>query len=166
MYQVLESKGEAPKALLRCKEALDIFVGKTGSDTVEVAQLHAQMGVLHRAMDQDDLAQGHLKRSVEIFEKILGSDHPETQDARDILSTSTTPANTNACFDLGETEPEGGQAVGLDIGWGEPAADVAGGTEGEASGGDVADTLATPAGDNETKTGPVVEASAATVVDN
>lgn len=122
MYQVLESKGEAPKALLRCTEALDIFVGKKGADTVEVAQLHAQMGVLHRAMDQDDLAQGHLKRSVEIFEKILGSDHPETRDARDILSTSTTPANTNAGFDLGETEPGGGEAVGLDVGWGEPGA--------------------------------------------
>lgn len=33
-------------------------------DTKEVAQLHAQMGVLHRAMSQDDLAQSHLKRFV------------------------------------------------------------------------------------------------------
>lgn len=29
--QVLESKGEAPKALERCKIALDIYVGRLGS---------------------------------------------------------------------------------------------------------------------------------------
>jgi hypothetical protein len=34
----------------------------SNQDTKEVAQLHAQMGVLHRALSQDDLAQSHLRR--------------------------------------------------------------------------------------------------------
>jgi len=41
MKQVLESKGEHQKALQRCKDALDIFVAKSGSvsDKVSDAQV-------------------------------------------------------------------------------------------------------------------------------
>jgi len=53
-------------------------------------------------------------RSVEIFEKIFGADHPETLDARDILSTSTTPAATTV-FDT-PTLPAL-ERSSLDIGW-------------------------------------------------
>jgi hypothetical protein len=60
--QVLESKGETEQALDRCKEALNIFIGRSDSETSEMAQLHAQMGVLYRAISEDDLAQYHLKR--------------------------------------------------------------------------------------------------------
>lgn len=35
---------------------------KLNQDTVEVAQLHAQMGLLQRALLKDDLAQIHLRR--------------------------------------------------------------------------------------------------------
>jgi hypothetical protein len=35
---------------------------KLNQDTVEVAQLHAQMGLLQRALLKDDLAQIHLQR--------------------------------------------------------------------------------------------------------
>ena len=51
-------------------------------------------------------------RSVEIFEKILGADHPETQDARDVLSTTTTPAATSV-FGL-ETQEK---ISALEAGW-------------------------------------------------
>ena len=57
---------------------------------------------------------------MEIFEQILGSDHPETQDARDILSKSTTPA-TKSVFGLDDNaEPP----VGLDVGWGVQTGDA------------------------------------------
>jgi hypothetical protein len=142
-----------------------------------VAQLHAQMGVLHRAIQEDEKAQSHLQRSyscththtqktdisssaplvkthflasyssyflcplaifdqprlmylayaltprrhcrsVEIFETVLGADHPDTQDARDILSTSTTPATTSR-FNIDDISELGAENTirPLDMGW-------------------------------------------------
>jgi hypothetical protein len=78
----------------------------------------------HRDLSQDEISKRRdidelhwpqtplHRRSVEIFEKILGTDHPETQDARDILSTSTTPAATIKGI---QDSPE--ESLALDSGW-------------------------------------------------
>ena len=57
-------------------------------------------------------------RSVEIFETVLGADHPDTQDARDILSTSTTPATTSR-FNIDDISELGAENIirPLDVGW-------------------------------------------------
>ena len=56
---------------------------------------------------------------MEIFETVLGADHPDTQDARDILSTSTTPATTSRFNIDDDTSELGAENIirPLDIGW-------------------------------------------------
>lgn len=127
LANVHESKGETQKALDRCKEALDIFVSNSGSDSVEVAQLHAQIGVLYRALFQDDLAVSHLKISVQIYQTVLGADHEETKDAQDILTTANTatPASpglvpsTKLGLTASQPAPQKSLEESLQLGWGE-----------------------------------------------
>jgi hypothetical protein len=57
-------------------------------DAKEVAQLHAQMGVLHRALGQDDLAQSHLKRYVAKRETDRQTDR-QRQKEREMFTRET-----------------------------------------------------------------------------
>ena len=149
LANVHESKGETQKALDRCKEALDIFVSNSGSDSVEVAQLHAQIGVLYRALFQDDLAVSHLKISVQIYQTVLGADHEETKDAQDILTTANTatPASpglvpsTKLGLTASQPAPQKSLEESLQLGWGE--ANEPGATD--AAIGKTATTAASPA---------------------
>lgn len=54
---------------------------------------------------------------MEIFERILGADHPETLDARDILSTSSAPPTASAVEPAAEPSVTLGPAA--DVGWAE-----------------------------------------------
>jgi hypothetical protein len=61
-------------------------------------------------------------RSVEIFEKILGAEHPETLDARDILTTPSAPPTAKA-VEPAVAAPTLGPAA--DVGWAVEPATVA-----------------------------------------
>lgn len=68
--------------------------------------------ILPSLVHEHILNHGLACRSVEIFESILGAEHPETLDARDILSTPSTARAVEPA-----AEPTLGPAA--DVGWAE-----------------------------------------------
>ena len=70
------------KAYEYLKDAYMIIALEHGEENVAAAAILNSMGLLYKKQDKLDRAQDAYERSLEVREKLLGEDHPETLAVR------------------------------------------------------------------------------------